>query len=117
LTASVGFTGSLTTARIVIKLLTATVGMTGSLRRSTGKLLTATFNLTGAQSRVVKTRLVAALSFVAVWTRVPTLLSAISDLRDRIFGRESGGASGRRGPSGVSSERNDGPIDGREDGT
>jgi hypothetical protein len=117
LSASVGFTGSLTTARIVIKLFTATVGMTGSLRRSTGRLLTATLSLTGAQSRAVKTRLAATLSFVAVWTRVPTLLSALSDLRDRIFGRESGGASGRRGPSGVSSERNDGPIDGREDGT
>lgn len=135
LTAVVGLAGALITQRLFTRLLTATMSFTASVARGAGKLHTASLSLVGTQSRRIASRLAATLSLTALWTRVPNVLSALSDLRTRVFGRvgrsfaagrrgldralgrESRNASGRRGVDSVSFERNDGPISGEEDGT
>jgi hypothetical protein len=112
LPATMGFTGALSTRRIFGRVLTASLGMTSSLARRAGKLHTAIISFTGTQTHRINTQLSGSLSFVGFWSRVPTLLSALSNLREFVFGREPDNTV-----SGVSYRRNDGLISGREDGT
>lgn len=134
LSATLSFTGVETAQHIFTKSLAATLSFVGATSRRTNALRTATVGFTGAQARRIGTLLAATLRFAPVFTIVPNLLSALSNLRVRIFGREPrnaegrepgshfagqepGGASGREPAQGVSYKRADGPIGGREDGT
>jgi hypothetical protein len=118
LAATISFTGSLTQARGYSRALAATVGFTATFARQTRKVNAAALSFTGTQVRRVRTSLSAALAFTTSFTIAPSLLSALSNLRVRIFGREPGGVVGREPPSRVSYKRGDGEqLSGREDGT
>jgi hypothetical protein len=118
LSATLSFTGALTTRRVIAKALSATVGFTSAQTRRAGHVVAASVAFAGTQVRSVKSHLAAVLGLSGGLGLVPTLLSALTNLRIRISGRRgTGTARGREGPTAISGREGDTLASGEEEGT
>lgn len=116
LNATLGFTGALASSRVFSKALSATLGFTSTIHRRMLKLQSSAISFASSRAVAIRARFVSTFSLHGNFVVTPSLLSALSNLRERIFGREPGNTSGREPSSDVHYRRSDG-ASGREDGT
>src|SRR5882757_6970808 len=109
LSATLSFTGNLTSRRIIVRLLTATVSFATLSSKKTKHVLSSTISFIGSMNNRIPVVFSAVLSFTANLGIIPHIISGLSNLRIRVFGRETN--------ENISGIEDEGPISGEEPGT
>jgi hypothetical protein len=118
LTATLSFTGNMTAFRLIVRILTATVGFTTTYVKKAKPVLSSTLSFTGNTLNRIAHKFTAVLSLTGLMTMIPHVISALSNLRIRIFGRETDETiAGMEGVTIASGKRPSGIADGEEPGT